>query len=225
MRRSAGSRGATPSQGLILLLEDLRTACRKDPALHGIHMAEVLLYPGLWAIWTHRIAHRLHRLGLPLLPRVLSQLSRALTGIEIHPGAVIGRRCFIDHGMGVVIGETAVLGDDVMLYHRVTLGGAGWWTDAKAAKRHPTVGDRVVLGVGASVLGPVRIGHDTLVGAHALVLRDVPAHSRVRAAATHHTTLPDFEPPASRKDSHAGDTPLGHRPHRSHPPGGATPLR
>ncbi|MFI2120382.1 serine O-acetyltransferase EpsC [Streptomyces sp. NPDC020299] len=137
-------------------------------------MAEVLLYPGLWAIWTHRIAHRLHRLGVPLLPRVVSQLSRALTGIEIHPGAVIGRRCFIDHGMGVVIGETAVLGDDVMLYHRVTLGGVGWWTDAGSARRHPTVGDRVVLGVGASVLGPVRIGHDTLIGAHALVLRDVP---------------------------------------------------
>lgn len=208
-----------------MILEDLRTACRKDPALHGIHVAEVLLYPGLWAIWTHRIAHRLHRLGLPLLPRALSQLSRALTGVEIHPGAVIGRRCFIDHGIGVVIGETAVVGDDVMLYHRVTLGGAGWWTDAGAARRHPTIGDRVVLGVGASVLGPVQVGHDTLIGAHALVLRDVPAHSRVHAAATHHPTVPDTEPPASRKDHHAGDTPLDHRAHRPHPSGGAAPLR
>ncbi|WP_416979794.1 serine O-acetyltransferase EpsC [Streptomyces sp. T028] len=173
-----------------MIFEDLRTACRKDPALHGVHVVEVLLYPGLWAIWSHRVAHRLYQLGLPLLPRLLSQLSRALTGIEIHPGAVIGRRCFIDHGMGVVIGETAVLGDDVMLYHRVTLGGTGWWSDTKAAKRHPTVGDRVVLGVGATVLGPVHVGHDTLVGAHALVLRDVPAHSRVHAPQAASTARP-----------------------------------
>ncbi|MFE1290319.1 serine O-acetyltransferase EpsC [Streptomyces sp. NPDC058751] len=164
-----------------MIFEDLRTACRKDPALHGAHVVEVLLYPGLWAIWAHRIAHRLHRVGVPLLPRLVSQLSRAVTGIEIHPGAVIGRRCFIDHGMGVVIGETAVLGDDVMLYHRVTLGGTGWWSDAKSAWRHPTIGDRVVLGVGSTVLGPVHVGHDSLVGAHALVLSDVPAHSRVFA--------------------------------------------
>ncbi|MDF3142928.1 MULTISPECIES: serine O-acetyltransferase EpsC [unclassified Streptomyces] len=175
-----------------MILEDLRTACRKDPALHGVHVVEVLLYPGLWAIWAHRLAHKLYRLGVPLLPRLLSQLTRALTGIEIHPGAVVGRRCFIDHGMGVVIGETAVLGDDVMLYHRVTLGGTGWWTDAKAAKRHPTIGDRVVLGVGATVLGPVHVGHDAIVGAHALVLRDVPAHSHVRTAHTASVThLPD----------------------------------
>ncbi|MDX3715003.1 serine O-acetyltransferase [Streptomyces europaeiscabiei] len=167
-----------------MIFEDLRTACRKDPALHGVHVVEVLLYPGLWAIWSHRVAHRLYRLGVPLVPRLLSQLARALTGIEIHPGAVVGRRCFIDHGMGVVIGETAVLGDDVMLYHRVTLGGTGWWTDTTAAKRHPTIGDRVVLGVGATVLGPVHVGHDTIVGAHALVLRDVPARSRVHAPST-----------------------------------------
>ncbi|AVV46673.1 serine O-acetyltransferase [Streptomyces sp. ID05-04B] len=173
-----------------MIFEDLRTACRKDPALHGVHVVEVLLYPGLWAIWTHRIAHRLYRLGVPLLPRLLSQLSRAVTGIEIHPGAVIGRRCFIDHGMGVVIGETAVLGDDVMLYHRVTLGGTGWWSDAKSAKRHPTIGDRVVLGVGATVLGPVHVGDGTIVGAHSLVLRDVPAHSCVRTAHAASTTRP-----------------------------------
>ncbi|MBB6174498.1 serine O-acetyltransferase [Nocardiopsis mwathae] len=164
-----------------MIFDDLRTACRKDPALHGSRVIEVVLYPGLWAIWSHRIAHRLHRWRLPLLPRLLSQLTRALTGIEIHPGAAIGRRCFIDHGMGVVIGESAELGDDVMLYHRVTLGGTGWWTDDKGSKRHPTVGDRVVLGVGATVLGPVRVGHDAVIGAHALVLRDVPAHATVRA--------------------------------------------
>ncbi|WAZ26394.1 serine O-acetyltransferase [Streptomyces cinnabarinus] len=173
-----------------MLFEDLRTACRKDPALHGVHVVDVLLYPGLWAIWSHRLAHRLYRLGVPLVPRLLSQLARALTGIEIHPGAVIGRRCFIDHGMGVVIGETAVVGDDVMLYHRVTLGGTGWWTDTKTAKRHPTVGDRVVLGVGATVLGPIHVGHDTIIGAHALVLRDVPARSRVHAAPASATARP-----------------------------------
>ncbi|MFF9773928.1 serine O-acetyltransferase EpsC [Streptomyces sp. NPDC013978] len=173
-----------------MILEDLRTARRKDPALHGVHAVEVLLYPGLWAIWAHRITHRLYRLGVPLLPRVLSQLARAVTGIEIHPGAVIGRRCFIDHGMGVVIGETAVLGDDVMLYHRVTLGGTGWWSNTNTAKRHPTIGDRVVLGVGATVLGPVHVGHDTIVGAHALVLGDVPTHSRVRTAQSAATTRP-----------------------------------
>ncbi|MHB9856996.1 serine O-acetyltransferase EpsC [Streptomyces sp. YIM S03343] len=180
-----------------MIFEDLRTACRKDPALHGIHRAEVLLYPGLWAIWSHRVAHALHRLGLPLLPRLLSQLARAFTGIEIHPGAVIGRRFFIDHGMGVVIGETAVVGNDVMMYHRVTLGGTGWWKDRKSAKRHPTIGDRVVLGVGATVLGDVEVGPDTMIGAHALVLRDVPAHSRVHAAQATATVPP---PDQDRQD-------------------------
>ncbi|MCF3132327.1 serine O-acetyltransferase EpsC [Streptomyces olivochromogenes] len=233
-----------------MIVEDLRTACRKDPALHGIHVAEVLLYPGLWAIWFHRLAHRLHRTGVPLLPRALSQFSRAVTGIEIHPGAVIGRRCFIDHGMGVVIGETAVVGDDVMLYHRVTLGGTGWWRDRKAAKRHPTIGDRVVLGVGATVLGPVRVGDDTVIGAHALVLTDVPAHSGVRAGPPDVTTrarpAPDpadrapAAPPSpaerphvapspaterSPEDSHASHTPLDHGAHRPDTPGGAVPVR
>ncbi|MEN8652573.1 serine O-acetyltransferase EpsC [Streptomyces sp. 21So2-11] len=164
-----------------MILEDLRTARHKDPALRGWSCAEVVLYPGLWAVWSHRIAHRLHRWQVPLLPRVLSQLTRFLTGIEIHPGAVIGRRCFIDHGMGVVIGQTAVLGDDVMLYHGVTLGGTGWWHGPTAARRHPAIGDRTVLGVGATVLGPVSIGHDTVIGAQSLVLHDVPAHSSVRA--------------------------------------------
>ncbi|MFG3497063.1 serine O-acetyltransferase EpsC [Streptomyces sp. NPDC047928] len=165
-----------------MILEDLRAACRKDPALRGARVVEVLLYPGLWAIWVHRVAHRLHRLGVPLVPRAVSQICRTLTGIEIHPGAVIGRRCFIDHGMGVVIGETAVLGDDVMLYHQVTLGGTGWWTDHGTARRHPAIGDRVVLGVGATVLGPVEVGHDTVIGAHALVTDDIPAHATVRTA-------------------------------------------
>ncbi|WP_313896118.1 serine O-acetyltransferase EpsC [Streptomyces sp. YIM 98790] len=216
------------------ILEDLRTACRKDPALHGTRVAEVLLYPGLWAVWSHRIAHRLHRLRVPLLPRLLSQLSRSVTGIEIHPGAVIGRRLFIDHGMGVVIGETAEIGDDVMLYHQVTLGGTGWWTDAGGTKRHPTVGDRAVLGVGATVLGPVTVGHDAVVGAHSLVLSDVPPRAAVRAPAPT-VTLRDPRPQTAaaaarateetrKKDRHDGDIHLDHRPRRPHPPGGSLPV-
>ena len=163
------------------MFEDIRAACRRDPALYGVNRLEVVLYPGLWALWSHRVAHRLHRTRLPLLPRLISQLTRLLTGIEIHPGARIGRRLFIDHGHGVVIGETARVGDDVTIYHRVTLGGRGWWTDGKGSQRHPTVGSRVVLGVGATVLGPVHIGDDASIGAHCLVVHDVPAGARLRA--------------------------------------------
>lgn len=180
---SAPRRRQLQTVGERIVLEDVRVAREKDPALRGLRGMEVLLYPGIWAIWTYRLAHRLHRWGIPLLPRAISQLVRMLTGIEIHPGAVIGRRCFIDHGMGVVIGETAAVGDDVMLYHGTTLGSKGWWTDGdRMDKRHPTVGDRVVVGTGASVLGPVTVGHDSVIGAHALVLQDVPAHSFVRSA-------------------------------------------
>ncbi|WP_432989468.1 serine O-acetyltransferase EpsC [Dactylosporangium sp. CA-233914] len=163
------------------MLEDIRAACRRDPALYGIRCVEVLLYPGLWALWGHRVAHRLFRWGVPLLPRLISQIMRNATGVEIHPGAVVGRRLFIDHGAGVVIGETARIGDDVTMYHQVTLGGRGWRRDPKGAHRHPSVGDRVVLGVGATVLGPVRIGDDAEIGALCLVLSDVPAGARLRA--------------------------------------------
>ena len=163
------------------MLEDLRAACRRDPALHGIRRLEVVLYPGLWAVWSHRLTHRLYGWGIPFVPRALSQVVRALTGIEIHPGARIGRRLFIDHGAGVVVGETSVIGDDVTMYHRVTLGGRGWWRDEKGSRRHPTVGDRVVLGVGATVLGPVHIGAGARIGAHALVCHDVPPGARVNA--------------------------------------------
>ena len=166
------------------MLDDIRAAVRRDPALYGIRILEVLLYPGLWAVWTHRLTHRLHRRRLPLLPRAISQLARLLTGVEIHPGARIGRRLFIDHGAGVVIGETARVGDDVMMYHRVTLGGRGWWADDKGSARHPSVGDRVVLGVGATVLGPVHVGDDARIGAHCLVVSDVPAGARLRCAPT-----------------------------------------
>lgn len=163
------------------MLEDFGTACRRDPALFGPRAIEALLYPGLWALWAHRFAHRLYRWRIPFVPRALSQFVRGLTGIEIHPGATIGRRLFIDHGAGVVIGETAVVGDDVTMYHQVTLGGRGWWRDAKASRRHPSVGDRVVLGVGATILGPVHIGDDARIGAHALVLWNVPAGALVDA--------------------------------------------
>ena len=161
------------------MFEDLVTVYRKDPALHGIRGAEAILYAGVWALWSHRVAHLLWTAGVPLLPRLLSQVTRTFTGIEIHPGATIGHRLFIDHGSGVVIGETAEIGDDVVMYHGVTLGGRGWWRDAKGSKRHPTIGDRVTLAVGSSVLGPVHVGDDARVGAHAVVLDDVPAGATV----------------------------------------------
>ncbi|MGD0743430.1 MAG: serine O-acetyltransferase EpsC [Acidimicrobiales bacterium] len=171
------------------MLDSLKVAYRKDPALHGVHALEVILYQGVWAMWCYRVAHALWKLHVPFFPRLISQCARLLTGIEIHPGAVIGRRCFIDHGAGVVIGETTVIGDDVMLYQGVTLGGHGWWADAKGAKRHPTIGDKVTLGVGCSVLGPVVVGEDSRVGPHALVVDDVPARSIVVVERGHCVTI------------------------------------
>lgn len=153
------------------LAEDLDTARRRDPAARG-NMEIVLAYSGLHAIWMHRLAHRLWvNPALRLPARLLSQVSRAVTGIEIHPGATIGRRFFIDHGMGVVVGETAEVGDDVMLYHDVTLGGRS----LAKVKRHPTVGNNVVIGAGARVLGPIVIGDGAQIGANSVVVRDVPA--------------------------------------------------
>lgn len=180
------------------MLDDVRAACRRDPALYGVRVVEVLLYPGLWALWAYRLAHLLHCGRVPLIPRIISQLARWATGIEIHPGAHIGRRLFIDHGHGVVIGETARIGDDVTIYHRVTLGGRGWWVDGKGSRRHPSVGDRVVLGVGATLLGPIRIGNDAQIGAHSLVMADVPAGARTRApAATVSSPLRGLSTPMS----------------------------
>ena len=165
-----------------MMFETLKTAYKKDPALKkGINVLEVLLYQGVHAIWMHRIAHFLYKLGVPILPRLISQLSRFITGIEIHPGAKIGKRFFIDHGSGVVIGETAEIGDDVMMYHGVTLGGHGWWSDKKGAKRHPTIGNNVVLGVGCKVLGPVKVGDNSRIGAGAIVIHDVPPNTTVVA--------------------------------------------
>lgn len=152
--------------------EDIVAARLRDPAARSA--AEVaLLYPGLHAIWAHRVSHGLWRRRLRLLARANSQIARWLTGVEIHPGARIGRRFFIDHGMGVVIGETAEVGDDVMLYHGVTLGGR----TRDAGKRHPTLGDGVAVGAGAKILGPITIGAGSVVGANAVVTRDAPADS------------------------------------------------
>lgn len=153
------------------LEEDLEAAARRDPAA-GSRLELVLCYPGLHALWIHRIAHRMWATpGLRLSARLLSQVNRSLTGVEIHPGAVIGRRLFIDHGMGVVIGETAEIGDDVMLYHGVTLGGRSM----QRVKRHPTLHDGVTVGAGARILGPVIIGAGAQVGANSVVVKDVPA--------------------------------------------------
>ncbi|HWU29951.1 MAG TPA: serine O-acetyltransferase EpsC, partial [Microbacterium sp.] len=149
------------------LREDVAAARRRDPAARsGLEVA--LLYPGLHAIWAHRVWHALWRSGIRFPARMGSQVSRWLTGIEIHPGARIGRRFFIDHGMGVVIGETAEIGDDVMLYHGVTLGGR----TRDHGKRHPTLEDGVAVGAGAKILGPVRIGARSVIGANAVVTRD-----------------------------------------------------
>lgn len=152
------------------LKEDLRCAFERDPATR--HALEVITtYPGLHALWWHRVHHRLWNWGLKWLARWLSTVARWLTGIEIHPAARIGRRFFIDHGMGVVIGETAEIGDDCTIYHGVTLGGTSW----EKGKRHPTLGNGVVIGAGAKVLGPVNIGDGARVGSNAVIVRDVPA--------------------------------------------------
>jgi serine O-acetyltransferase len=154
------------------VVEDLDAAIARDPAAAS-RMDVALNSPGLHAIWAYRLAHRLWArggFGKPVA-RVLMTLVRSVTGVEIHPGAVIGRRFFIDHGMGVVIGETAEVGDDVMLYHGVTLGGRS----LQKVKRHPTVGSRVTIGAGARVLGPVYIGDDVQIGANSVVVKDIPA--------------------------------------------------
>lgn len=150
--------------------EDIAAARAGDPAARGT-LTIGLVYSGLHAVWWHRLSHRMWRRGWRFVPRVLSQLVRGLTGIEIHPGAQLGRRLFIDHGMGVVIGETAVIGDDVLIYHGVTLGGTGH----DAGKRHPTVGNRVVIGAGAKLLGAIEIGDDCAIGSNAVVVRSAPA--------------------------------------------------
>jgi serine O-acetyltransferase len=154
--------------------EDIDAVIADDPAAKS-RLQVMLLYSGLHAIWAYRLSHRLHGAGLVFVARALSQLARFLTGVEIHPAARIGRRFFIDHGMGVIIGETAEIGDDCLLYQGVTLGGTG----NQSGKRHPSLGNRVVVGSGAKVLGNITIGDDVRVGANSVVLHDVPPFSTV----------------------------------------------
>jgi serine O-acetyltransferase len=156
------------------LRRDIAAVFERDPAARSV-MEVFFLYPGLHAIWGHRLSHWLWTHRLKLLGRWVSQLTRNLTGIEIHPGAIIGPGLFIDHGMGVVIGETAEVGEDVTMYHGVTLGG----TSLNKGKRHPTLGDRVVIGAGAKVLGAITIGEDTRIGANAVVVKSMPSNSVV----------------------------------------------
>ena len=154
-----------------VLRDDLEVALREDPAART-RFEVAVAYPGVHAVWAYRLAHRMwHEPGLRLPARLLSQATRAATGIEIHPAAKLGQRLFIDHGMGVVIGETAEVGDDVVLFHGATLGGRSM----RHGKRHPTLGNRVVVGAGAKILGPVRIGDGAQIGANAVVVKDVPA--------------------------------------------------
>jgi serine O-acetyltransferase len=183
------------------LVADFKIIFERDPAARN--WLEVLFcYPGLQALVWHRVAHQLHRGRLPLIPRLISQLSRFLTGIEIHPGARIGRGVFIDHGMGVVIGETAIIGNYALIYQGVTLGGTG----KESGKRHPTLGENVVVGAGAKVLGNLAIGDNVRIGAGSVVLRDVPSDCTVvgipgrivfrsgeRVEPLEHGRLPDSE--------------------------------
>jgi len=154
----------------------VRAVRDRDPAARGVTTAEILAtWPGLHALLTHRVAHALDEVGMPVVPRLLSMASRSVTGIEIHPRARIGDGFFVDHGMGVVVGETAEIGDNVTLYQGVTLGGTGFAT----GKRHPTVEDNVTIGSGAKLLGPITIGHGAKIGANTVVIHDVPPNSTV----------------------------------------------
>ncbi|MEH2071377.1 MAG: serine O-acetyltransferase [Nostoc sp.] len=186
---------------LSTLNADFRIIFERDPAARN--WLEVLFcYPGLQALLLHRLAHWLYSVGLPFIPRLISHLARFLTGIEIHPGATIGHGVFIDHGMGVVVGETAIVGDYALIYQGVTLGGTG----KQCGKRHPTVGENVVVGAGAKVLGNIQIGNNVRIGAGSVVLRDVPSdctvvgipgrivyRSGVRVSPLEHNNLPDSE--------------------------------
>lgn len=220
-----------------IIKEDIQSVLDRDPAARNA--LEVLLcYPGLHAIWAHRLSHRLWISGFKLAARWISQTMRGLTGIEIHPGATIGHNFFIDHGMGVVIGETAEIGDHVTIYHGVTLGG----TSLHKKKRHPTIGDHVVIGAGAKVLGAITIGANSRIGANAVVVRstppdsvivgvpgqvvvrDHPVHEPNEKADLEHGSLPDtigdtlaaliahVETLEKRVNGHVGDIPVLHAP-------------
>ena len=161
-------------RGISKVKEDIQVIYDKDPAANNIFEV-ILCYPGLHALIAYRLAHRIYKWHIPLIPRMISYLTRIITGIEIHPAAKIGRRFFIDHGEGVVIGETSEIGDDVLIYQQVTLGGTG----KEHGKRHPTIGNNVIIGAGAKILGSITIGDFVRVGAGSVVIEDVPEHSTV----------------------------------------------
>jgi serine O-acetyltransferase len=184
---------------LTLVRDDVRAIFQNDPAARSL--PEVLLYPGLHAILLHRLAHVLWQRRIPFFPRFISQLSRFLTGIEIHPGATIGRGFFIDHGMGIVIGETAEIGDWVTLYQGVTLGGTG----KQCGKRHPTVEDRVIVGVSAVVLGDITIGKGSRIGGGAVVVKDVPPYSTAVGVPARIVAQRDPRTGATRRVEHLPD--------------------
>jgi serine O-acetyltransferase len=156
------------------LRQDIQAAKERDPA-RPTTLEVIFAYPGVHAIWGHRVSHWLWNRGARVVARTVAEITRILTGVDIHPGAVLGDRLFIDHATGVVIGETAEIGEDVMLYHGVTLGGSGRDT----GKRHPTIGDRVIIGAGAKVLGAIKIGDDSRIGANAVVVKEVPSSAVV----------------------------------------------
>ncbi|HEX2953446.1 MAG TPA: serine O-acetyltransferase EpsC [Bacillota bacterium] len=179
MKREGEAKGAVQAyRELRFLWDDFANAYRKDPALRGKPLAalELVTYAGLWAVTFHRIAHFIQALRIPFIPRLISQIARFLTGIEIHPGARIGRGFFIDHGNGVVIGETAEIGEDVLIYHQVTLGNS---SANASGKRHPTIGNHVVIGAGAKILGPITIEDYSQIGAGSIVTKSIPSHAVV----------------------------------------------
>ena len=165
---------STIKRGISKVKEDINVIYENDPAAKNL-LEVILCYPGLHALIAYRFAHRLYKWNIQLIPRMISYLTRIITGIEIHPAAKIGRRFFIDHGDGVVIGETTVIGNDVLIYQQVTLGGTG----KESGKRHPTLGNKVIVGAGAKVLGNITIGDNVRIGAGSVVIENVPPHSTV----------------------------------------------
>lgn len=164
--------------------DDAKNICKKDPAARSI-LSVILLYPGFHVLVFHKIAHFLYNIHLFFIARLISQFARFITGIEIHPGATIGKRLFIDHGMGIVIGETAIIGDDCTIYHQVTLGGTG----KERKKRHPTIGNNVMIGCGSKVLGNITIGDNVKIGANSVVLKDVESNTTVVGIPAHKVSL------------------------------------
>ncbi|HVL96950.1 MAG TPA: serine O-acetyltransferase [Solirubrobacteraceae bacterium] len=218
---------------------DVRAARDRDPAARGATSAEILaVWPGVHALLAHRVAHAMHDLGVPVAPRLVAHAARTLTGVEIHPAAEVGDGLFIDHGTGVVIGETAEIGENVTIYQGVTLGGTGFAT----GKRHPTVEDNVTIGSGAKLLGPIRVGHGSKIGANAVVIHDVPPNSTVVGNPGHPVRVEGRRPEGPDADWIHLPDPIADalkglsariaaleeaqaRPEGEHPPGDVVPLR